>query len=76
MSDQETPEHRYRRALQILSWGPEAMARAAGIQVRKARMWGDGEGVCPEPLLQWLEMLAAFHKAHPPPPPPPFVRKG
>lgn len=60
-----TPD-RFRECLAALDWSQRGLADLLGVQERQVRRWAQGARI-PEPVADWLELLARFHKAHPPP---------
>ena len=61
-----TPD-RFRACLDAARWTPHGLARTLNIDERQARRWGAGTAAVPPAVAEWLEKVAAFHKANPPP---------
>jgi hypothetical protein len=57
-------------ALDVLCWGPHALARASGYNERTCRRWIAGELDPPDDVVIWITDLARLHLARPPPPKP------
>lgn len=61
-----TPD-RLREILTLLRWTQRGLAEALTCDERLARRWASGAASVPLQVAEWLETLAATHKAHPPP---------
>jgi hypothetical protein len=57
-------------ALHTLWWNAAPLGYLTGVDDRTCRRWLNGTQEPPESLVEWLERLAACHRANPPPPPP------
>lgn len=54
-------------ALATLHWSGRGLAAILKTDERKVRRWASGAYQPPIEIVEWLEMLAAFHARHPPP---------
>lgn len=57
---------RFRTCLTALDWSQRGLAALLDVDERQVRRWAAGAPVPPR-IAVWLELLAAFHEAHPPP---------
>ena len=62
-----SPKTRLSIAMLHIGWGATGLAEQVGVNERTVRRWISGDNPPPEPILEWLEGLAAFHQADPPP---------
>lgn len=61
-----TPTRR-RECLALVRWSQRGFAEAIGWDESTVRRWMRDGGEAPPEIDAWLEVLAAFHEAHPPP---------
>jgi len=50
--------------LAVIGWPERELGRRAGRPQTTVRRWIDGRSPVPADVAAWIEMLAAFHRAH------------
>jgi len=59
--------HRLLVCLAVLGWSERELARRTGRLQTTGRRWTGGQTPVPADVAAWVEVLAAFHQAHPAP---------
>jgi len=59
--------HRLLVCLIVLGWSKRELARRTGRLQTTARRWTGGQAPVPTDVAAWVEVLTAFHQAHPVP---------
>lgn len=59
--------HRLLVCLAVIGWPERELARRTGRLQTAVRRWTSGRSPVPPDMATWVEMLAAFHRAHPVP---------
>jgi len=59
--------HRLLVCLAVLGWSERELARRTGHLQTTVRRWTDGQTPVLADVAAWVEVLAAFHQAHPAP---------
>lgn len=59
--------HRLLVCLAVIGWPERELARRTGRLQTTVRRWTSGRSPVPPDVAAWVEMLAAFHRAHPAP---------